>query len=98
MINAAALQELITLCNQRIYLFVDDAADRIRELRALARSIGPEGKKLTVVMAERINEWNISCASLSALLSNSGLSISCGSIALRMITGTEENLRISFSR
>jgi tetratricopeptide (TPR) repeat protein len=70
-INAAALQELITLCNQRIYLFVDDAADRIRELRALARSIGPEGKKLTVVMAERINEWNISCASLSALLSNS---------------------------
>jgi hypothetical protein len=70
-ISAAPLQELISLCSQRIYLFVDDAADRVRELRALARTIGPEGNKLTVVMAERINEWNTSCASLSALLSNS---------------------------
>jgi hypothetical protein len=69
-ISAAPLQELLSVCSQRIYLFVDDAADRVRELRALARNIGPEGKKLTVVMAERINEWNTSCASLSSLLSN----------------------------
>ena len=69
-ISAAALQELIGACGQRIYLFVDDAADRVRELSALARNIGPEGKNLTVVVAERINEWNTSCASLSPFLNN----------------------------
>jgi hypothetical protein len=69
-ISAAPLQELLGVCSQRIYLFVDDAADRVRELRALARNIGPEGKRLTVVMAERINEWNTSCAALSSLLNN----------------------------
>jgi tetratricopeptide (TPR) repeat protein len=70
-INVPALQELITLCNKRLYLFVDDAADRVRELRSLAEHIGPEGKYLTVVLAERINEWNISCSPLSPFVSNS---------------------------
>ena len=58
-INASALQELIALCHQRIFLFVDDAADRIRELQSLFKSIGPEGRYLTVVLGERINEWNM---------------------------------------
>src|SRR5206468_4489782 len=43
-ISAAALQELIGLCKERVFLFVDDAADRARELQALANNIGPEGK------------------------------------------------------
>ena len=58
-ISAAAVQELITLCQQRIFLFVDDAADRVRELQSLFKNIGPEGKFVTVVLGERINEWNM---------------------------------------
>lgn len=58
-INAAAIQELISLCQQRIFLFVDDAADRVRELQSLFKNIGPEGRLLTVVLGERINEWNM---------------------------------------
>ena len=69
-INTAAIQELIGLCKERIYLFVDDAADRVRELQSLANNIGPEGRHLTVIIAERINEWNMSCADISPLVTN----------------------------
>jgi len=58
-VNTAALQELIGLCDERIYLFIDDAADHLRDLLAIARSMGPEGRRLTVITAERINEWNV---------------------------------------
>jgi cold shock CspA family protein len=58
-ISAGALQELISSCRERIFLFVDDAAEHVRELLSLFRGIGPEGKFLTVILGERINEWNI---------------------------------------
>ena len=58
-LSAAALQELIRSLGRRIYLFVDDAADRSRELEALLKRLGPEGDYLTILMAERINEWNV---------------------------------------
>lgn len=58
-ITAGALQELISSCRERLFLFVDDAADHVRELLALLRGIGREGKFLTVILGERINEWNI---------------------------------------
>jgi tetratricopeptide (TPR) repeat protein len=65
-ISTAALQELIGYCQERIFLFVDDAGDRVRELQGLAKRIGPEGKFLTVVLAERNNEWNVMGEPLSA--------------------------------
>lgn len=68
-INTGALQEIINLCKERVFLFVDDGADRVRELRSLASNIGVEGGQLTVLVAERINEWNISCESLSPFVS-----------------------------
>lgn len=58
-ISASALQEVINLCRERVYLFVDDAGDRVREISALLSKIGPEGKMLTIVIAERTAEWNI---------------------------------------
>lgn len=58
-ISAAALQEIIGLCNERVFLFVDNAGERIRELSALLAKIGPEGRMLTVIATERTNEWNI---------------------------------------
>ena len=53
-----------------MYIFVDNAADRIREVQALLKNIGPEGRLLTVVMAERTNEWNIQGQSLSAYVTD----------------------------
>jgi tetratricopeptide (TPR) repeat protein len=63
-ISTPAIQELIELCPERIYLFADDAADRVRELESLLQHIGPSGRRLTIVTGERINEWNVSCQSL----------------------------------
>ena len=64
-LSSAAIQELLTLCQERIYLFVDNAADRVREIASVIKQVGVHGGQLTVVTAERINEWNVSCSSLS---------------------------------
>jgi tetratricopeptide (TPR) repeat protein/cold shock CspA family protein len=56
---AAPLQEIIRNLRRRVYLFIDDAADRTREIEALLKRIGAEGDYLTLVIAERINEWNV---------------------------------------
>jgi cold shock CspA family protein len=68
-ISTAALQELISSCRERIFLFVDDAVDHVRELLSLFRGIGQEGKLLTVILGERINEWNIQAQPLVPHLS-----------------------------
>jgi cold shock CspA family protein/tetratricopeptide (TPR) repeat protein len=55
----SAIRELLAATDERIYLFVDDALDKTRDIVALVKGIGSEGKKLTLVLAERINEWNV---------------------------------------
>src|ERR1700722_7762970 len=69
-INVSAIKELISSCGQRVYLFIDSATDRIREILALLKNIGPEGKLLTLIMAERTNEWNIQGQPLSAYVTD----------------------------
>lgn len=70
-ISAAALQELVTACRERIYLFVDDLTDRVRELVSLAKNIGPDGRLVTVIGAARTNEWNVSGGPLGPLVTDS---------------------------
>lgn len=67
-LDVSALREIIGLIEQRVYLFIDDTPQRVREVTALLRSIGSEGNKLTVVTAGRINEWNVSCVELTPYL------------------------------
>jgi len=67
-ISAAPIQELIEAARQRVYLFVDNAAERVKELASLAASIGPAGRHLTVFMTERTNEWNVSCDEINHLI------------------------------
>ena len=64
-----AIRELLGAIDDRLYLFIDDAADRAREITTLVREIGNEGKRLTLLMAERSNEWNISGAGVDPYLS-----------------------------
>ena len=67
-INVSAIQEIASVCGERIYLFVDDAGDRVREIQSLAKNIQEHGKKLTLIGAERTNEWNVSCSSIAQLV------------------------------
>ena len=68
-IVSTAIRELIAAIDGRLYLCVDDAADRVRELVALVREIGNERRFLTVILAERNNEWNIGGGGLEGYLS-----------------------------
>lgn len=69
-LSIGPLRELLAATEERIYLFIDDAADRAREIATLARDIGPEGRRLSLLMAERINEWNVSGGPVEALLTS----------------------------
>jgi hypothetical protein len=57
-INVGAIQELIELCRERVFLFVDNGSERIRDIRSLLDGIGEYGTLLTVITAARNNEWN----------------------------------------
>ena len=60
-LDQEALKEIYRLTKERIFLFVDDAADNV----ALLDSVVSEAKRnsipLTIVTAERKNEWNVAC-------------------------------------
>ncbi|MDD5766276.1 MAG: SIR2 family protein [Candidatus Marinimicrobia bacterium] len=70
-INSAAIKELIELVGERVFLFIDDLADRVKEVATLFQSIGEAGQILTVIGAERINEWNVACDELTPLVTES---------------------------
>jgi tetratricopeptide (TPR) repeat protein/cold shock CspA family protein len=55
------LRELHRLTNERIFLFVDNAADHCDDLQRVATDARRLRLPLTIVAAARTNEWNISC-------------------------------------
>lgn len=67
-LEVGAVREVLSATTGRLFLFVDSAGERVRELENLARRIGEAGKRLTVIIAERMNEWNISASSLGPLV------------------------------
>jgi len=69
-ISSAAIQELIALCKERIYIFVDRLSQRVREILSLAQSLGNDGRLVTIIGSERVNEWNVSCSALETLVSD----------------------------
>ncbi|MEW6046686.1 MAG: SIR2 family protein [Bacillota bacterium] len=53
--------ELALLTKERVFLFVDDAADRVVEIEDLLTKARRDSLRLTVLSAERVNEWNMTC-------------------------------------
>ena len=64
-LNTAALQEIIGYCKERVYLFIDDVADRIREIQSLLKNIHQFASQLTLIAVERVNEWNVYCGAIA---------------------------------
>ena len=58
------IEEISELTRERIFLFVDHAALRVNEIHAAIIANIP----LTIVTAERDNEWNVRCGSLDEFL------------------------------
>ena len=63
--QAAALDELSEACGERVYIFIDEAPLRTRELTGFLTSLSRSKSNVTVVLSARPNEWNVSCATLS---------------------------------
>lgn len=68
-ISYEAIRELYSLTQKRIFFFIDDTADHVNELEILLRNSKKEKLPLTVISAERINEWNMGCENIAPYLS-----------------------------
>lgn len=62
-------KEIYNLTQERIFLFVDRAALLQDELESLLKHCRQSRIRLTVVVAERDNEWNTRCENLEKYLS-----------------------------
>lgn len=62
------LEEIHRNTNKRIFLFIDDAADRISLIKSLILEARKSGLPITVITAARINEWNTRCKELTGYL------------------------------
>jgi hypothetical protein len=63
-LNYRNLSSIYRATRERIFLFVDSAADRSESLRYVMEQAQKESLPLTVITAERINEWNMGCKAL----------------------------------
>jgi len=68
-LNLEAIKEIDSATSTRIFLFFDDAADHVGEIRSVLDFARTNGIRLTVLATERMNEWNTRCEQLRDLLS-----------------------------
>jgi hypothetical protein len=64
------LYELYTLCKERIFLFIDSASDYIDLIDLLLTKARRDKLPLTIITAERLNEWNAYCENLEPHVTN----------------------------
>ena len=69
-LRVSEIREIVQACRQQVYLFVDDVSDHARDVSNLLKNIGAEGEHLTLVVAERTNEWNVACGELDDFVSS----------------------------
>ena len=67
-IEASPIFEILENIDERLYLFVDGASEHVLDVRHLLLSARKRGVRLTIVLAERSNEWNVNCAQLEPLV------------------------------
>lgn len=65
-LNIGAIEELVDLCKRRIYIFIDNAADRSKDIQRFIEDAGQQRELVTLVIAARTNEWNSVSTKLQA--------------------------------
>jgi cold shock CspA family protein len=61
-------EEIVSLTNQTIYLFIDDVADDAEQTLAFYNYAVRRRWPIVVIAAVRINEWNVRCEDLEPLV------------------------------
>jgi len=67
-VNLNALQEIYRLTQKRLFIFIDEAADRATEIEKLIVEARKKKLPITVITAERINEWNMGCEYIDSFI------------------------------
>lgn len=67
-INYDSISELFNLCKERIFLFIDPASDNMDTIIYLLNKAKQDNIYLSIITAERKNEWNICCSLLDSFL------------------------------
>lgn len=62
------VQELISKSNERIFIFWDDAAINGLRIKKFLTRCQKEKSSITLITAERYNEWNVRCEELDELV------------------------------
>jgi tetratricopeptide (TPR) repeat protein len=65
------LSELYRLCKERIFLFIDPANEYAELIEAIISSAKKDRVPITIITAERYNEWNARCEQLEPLQTES---------------------------
>lgn len=65
-----AIRELYRVTNERIFLFIDLAADNTSLIANMIEEARRFHVPLTIITAERVNEWNMFCEDISGYVSD----------------------------
>lgn len=67
---SSVLQELGSVTNEHLYLFVDDVVQHRNELESLIHGLGSANSWLTIVGGARTNEWNVTSPRFQSLVTD----------------------------
>ena len=65
-INSAVIAEIISLCKDHVYLFIDDVSEYRFTIESLLHNLGAMVNSLTIAGGCRTNEWNVCPPSFQA--------------------------------
>ncbi|WP_418383596.1 SIR2 family protein [Akkermansia sp.] len=69
-INTGAVQEIINKSNKRVFLFIDDALTREKDIIRFLNEIKNESELLTLILSARTNEWNMASPELASFITD----------------------------
>ena len=65
-----SIKEISSLIEERIYIFIDKVSDRVAEIAYFLEQAKRSKLPVTLIVAERVNEWNMNCESLNSYVTD----------------------------
>ncbi|MEL0637392.1 SIR2 family protein [Marinomonas sp. TI.3.20] len=69
-ISYNSIIEIAEKINERIFLFIDKAVSHVPDILLLINKLSESKSKVTIIIAERNNEWNTECAAIHRFLND----------------------------
>ncbi len=69
-LDSDAIFEIVEKVGERVFLFIDKAAEHLYDIRSLLQRARHSGHRLTIFGEARTNEWNVDSGALDSLLND----------------------------